>query len=150
MSLGVGKSGSPAPKPMTSRPAALRALALASTARVADSLIAAIRAETRRAADSGMAPSSQPSRGRVHRGAGVPAALAAFDPPNTPDVHWRVRSHVSGRRVARANGDVLRARDGRARTRSQGSSSIGRVPVSKTGGWGFESLLPCEVRRDRP
>ncbi len=26
---------------------------------------------------------------------------------------------------------------------SEGSSSIGRVPVSKTGGWGFESLLPC-------
>jgi hypothetical protein len=25
----------------------------------------------------------------------------------------------------------------------EGSSSIGRVPVSKTGGWGFESLLPC-------
>ena len=27
--------------------------------------------------------------------------------------------------------------------RLEGSSSIGRVPVSKTGGWGFESLLPC-------
>ena len=26
---------------------------------------------------------------------------------------------------------------------SEGSSSIGRAPVSKTGGWGFESLLPC-------
>ena len=25
----------------------------------------------------------------------------------------------------------------------EGSSSIGRAPVSKTGGWGFESLLPC-------
>jgi hypothetical protein len=32
-------------------------------------------------------------------------------------------------------------------SRSQGSSSIGRVPVSKTGGWGFESLLPCEDGR---
>jgi hypothetical protein len=26
---------------------------------------------------------------------------------------------------------------------SKGSGSIGRAPVSKTGGWGFESLLPC-------
>src|SRR4029453_10110417 len=25
------------------------------------------------------------------------------------------------------------------------SSSIGRVPVSKTGGWGFESLLACHT-----
>jgi hypothetical protein len=25
----------------------------------------------------------------------------------------------------------------------EGSSSSGRAPVSKTGGWGFESLLPC-------
>ena len=30
-----------------------------------------------------------------------------------------------------------------ARPRPEGSSSIGRAPVSKTGGWGFESLLPC-------
>ena len=27
----------------------------------------------------------------------------------------------------------------------KGSSSIGRAPVSKTGGWGFESLLPCSL-----
>src|ERR1035437_836138 len=44
---GVGKSGSPAPKPMTFSPRACRALALASTARVADGDTAAIRAETR-------------------------------------------------------------------------------------------------------
>src|SRR5215207_10924650 len=48
MCSGVGKSGSPAPKPITGRPAAFRALALASTARVADSEIAPTRAETRR------------------------------------------------------------------------------------------------------
>ena len=29
----------------------------------------------------------------------------------------------------------------------EGSSSICRAPVSKTGGWGFESLLPCSERR---
>src|SRR3954471_11560871 len=39
---GVGKSGSPAPNPITGAPAALRAFALASTARVADSAMAAI------------------------------------------------------------------------------------------------------------
>src|SRR4051794_29846858 len=44
---GVGKSGSPAPKPMTSWPAATRDLALASTARVADSSMAAIRLDRR-------------------------------------------------------------------------------------------------------
>ena len=47
MGSGVGKSGSPAPKPMTGSPAALSALALASTARVADSAMAATRAEMR-------------------------------------------------------------------------------------------------------
>src|SRR5271170_1602659 len=43
---GVGKSGSPAPKPMTGRPAAFSALVLASTASVANSEIADTRAET--------------------------------------------------------------------------------------------------------
>ena len=44
---GVGKSGSPAPKPMTSSPCAFRALALASTASVADSAMAARRRTVR-------------------------------------------------------------------------------------------------------
>src|SRR5215475_10051773 len=44
---GVGKSGSPAPKPITSSPAAWSALYFASTARVADSLIDPTRRETR-------------------------------------------------------------------------------------------------------
>ena len=47
MWAGVGKSGSPAPKPMTGSPAALSALALASTASVADSAMAATRWLTR-------------------------------------------------------------------------------------------------------
>src|SRR5439155_21412962 len=47
MWAGVGKSGSPAPNPMTSSPAACRAFALASTARVADSVIAPTRREMR-------------------------------------------------------------------------------------------------------
>ena len=32
---------------------------------------------------------------------------------------------------------------GRTRRVTQASSSIGRAPVSKTGCWGFESLLAC-------
>src|SRR4051812_29983559 len=44
---GVGKSGSPAPNPMTGSPAALSALALASTASVAEGAMAAMRSETR-------------------------------------------------------------------------------------------------------
>ena len=47
MWAGVGKSGSPAPNPITLSPAAWRALALASTARVADGETAATRAEIR-------------------------------------------------------------------------------------------------------
>ncbi len=54
------------------------------------------------------------------------------------------------RRVAEAQAASLRSRavpDSRypalARTAPKGSSSIGRAPVSKTGGWGFDSLLPC-------
>ena len=47
MWLGVAKSGSPAPKPMTGSPAALRALAFASTAMVADSAMVVMRRESR-------------------------------------------------------------------------------------------------------
>ena len=47
MWAGVGKSGSPAPKPMTASPAAFMALALASTARVAEGAMAATSAEMR-------------------------------------------------------------------------------------------------------
>src|SRR6478609_8374361 len=48
MKSGVGKSGSPAPNPITGRPSALSALALASTASVADSAMAPMRREMRR------------------------------------------------------------------------------------------------------
>ena len=47
MYSGVAKSGSPAAYEMTGRPSAWRAFALASTLRVADSAMAAIRAERR-------------------------------------------------------------------------------------------------------
>src|SRR3954453_2260799 len=47
MLAGVGKSGSPAPKPITFSPLAFSALALASTASVADSAMAARRAGER-------------------------------------------------------------------------------------------------------
>ena len=36
-----------------------------------------------------------------------------------------------------------------ARLGGYGSSSIGRVAVSKTVGWGFKSLLPCQPSLER-
>src|SRR3954471_3776580 len=77
---GVGKSGSPAPKPMTSRPAALSALALASTASVADSLIEPIRVEMRGWEDCGTGPRLP------HRDTGGPPGCGAdrHDPPVRP------------------------------------------------------------------
>src|SRR5512145_2504699 len=47
MCSGVGKSGSPAPNPITFSPAAFRALAFASTARVGDSAMADTLSESR-------------------------------------------------------------------------------------------------------
>ena len=37
----------------------------------------------------------------------------------------------------------------RTRLGGYGSSSIGRVAVSKTVGWGFKSLLPCQPSLER-
>ena len=51
MCSGVAKSGSPAPKPMTSLPAAFSAFAVASTARVAEGAMPAMRAEMRERED---------------------------------------------------------------------------------------------------
>jgi phosphoserine aminotransferase len=64
MWAGVGKSGSPAPKPTTLSPAALSAFALASMARVADSATAPIRVEIR----------------------AMPAMLSHVPEPEVPDI----------------------------------------------------------------
>jgi hypothetical protein len=60
---GVGKSGSPAPKPITFSPAAFKAFALASTASVADSLMASDA--------SGDASHGQSSRERAPHPGGI-------------------------------------------------------------------------------
>ena len=58
---GVSKSGSPTPKPTTSLPAALRAFALASTARVGEG--ATLRAQEERAGfDMAWSPHAKDSR----------------------------------------------------------------------------------------
>src|SRR4029450_11797259 len=76
---GVGKSGSPAPNPITSSPAVLSAFALASTASVADSAMAATRAEMR---CSGMRRWPPWRLGRTpHRLGG--GASSGHDPPAT-------------------------------------------------------------------
>src|SRR5262245_50524555 len=65
---GVGKSGSPAPNPITRSPAACSALALASTASVADSAIAPILRDTRAGSTGLLIPaSSHPARQRAER-----------------------------------------------------------------------------------
>src|ERR1035438_861983 len=85
MASGVGQSGSPAPKPITFSPWAWRALALASTARVADGETAAILAEMRLPVTP--APPSAPGRVSVcwAMGAMIPYVTETPDiriPPN--------------------------------------------------------------------
>src|SRR4051794_39919803 len=82
MCAGVGKSGSPAPKPMTRSPAACSALALASTASVADSAMAPILRETR-AGSTGllMTASSHPARRAAPRAAPPGLLLPPPFPP---------------------------------------------------------------------
>jgi len=50
-----------------------------------------------------------------------------------------VAGHVHFRIWWRSTRWPVHARTGRHRAVAQ----LARVPVSKTGGWGFESLLPC-------
>src|SRR6185312_13076430 len=88
---GVGKSGSPAPKPITGRPAALRALALASTARVADSAMAAIRSEMR----VPMHPWFQTEARSTASG------LGRFWPWLGQPLHWHLGSRLAVRKHAR-------------------------------------------------
>ena len=130
---------------MTGRPAALSALALASTARVADSVIAPIRRETRR----GRAVRRILLQPWAVRRAGHGRRL---DRP-APARSARLRGSDRCRAVPYARppvaGPPLREH---ARTAVPRAVGVGRrrvvaqlveSPVSKTGGWGFESLRPC-------
>src|SRR5699024_8739502 len=82
----VGKSGSPAPKPMTGRPAAFRALAVESTASVAEGAMAPTRREIRareeelagEVASSEVTFLSWQSSGRVASGPGDNTATGPF------------------------------------------------------------------------
>ena len=82
--------------------------------------------------------------GRRHRGDGDDRAPLAAD-ARAPATDLSQRP-LRGRRLGAGLGTaaILAVP---ARPRPEGSSSIGRAPVSKTGGWGFESLLPCSERR---
>ena len=89
-------------------------------------------------------------RGRRHRGDGgddrapLPAAR-----PVPPELTAQLPSAAPGpsparRHPPRETPDTAAILAVSARPkRPEGSSSIGRAPVSKTGGCGFESLLPC-------
>src|SRR5438874_7999270 len=53
----------------------------------------------------------------------------------------RERSEPAKRRASERVGES----EGRSPSVEEDSSSIGRAPVSKTGGWGFDSLLSCQI-----
>src|SRR5207302_9653819 len=68
----------------------------------------------------------------------------------TPPIGWSTRSTAGGagsircterrvRQTTSVSGDV------EVRCCLQGRSSVGRAPVSKTGGRGFKSLRPCQL-----
>ena len=147
MCSGVGKSGSPAPKPITSTPAAFSALALASTARVADGAMAPIRW---RCVDAVV--------GRSRAAAAVTASIMSHGRRSRARPHGRgtrrrsLRVHWLGlgRRPCRG-APALRC-TGVDAPGVEGRSSIGRAPVSKTGCCRFKSCRPCRspARRHSP
>jgi hypothetical protein len=120
---------------------------LASTASVADSVIAEIRAEILFCADA-MTPivASPGPLARSGHALSDPLMIvnradAALMPIGSTGAagHRRLTYPVLTHWVV---GACLAAE---GRTDSQRAvAQLARVPVSKTGGWGFESLLPCE------
>src|SRR5450755_1035132 len=120
---------------MTGRPAALSAFALASTARVADSAIDPMRRDTRRA--GGVEPDG---------GGELAGAVMTVIVPRRPG--WARPGFPSSRRARTLSGlDPTSWLDFMARVPRRAVAQLVRVPVSKTGGWGFESLLPCSTDR---
>src|SRR5215207_403183 len=82
MCAGVGQSGSPAPKPTTFSPCACRDFALASTARVAEGVMDAIRALIRLTGCHALtvAPPPSPQSGQFEADAiRIPAGLLPSD-----------------------------------------------------------------------
>src|SRR4051794_985757 len=154
---------------MTGRPAALRALAFASTASVADSAMPPTSLEMRGRPDAGvevpggvaasvMAPSfhrrPDPDT-RVRRTADVPvgrqptwlgSTSASAYPYTFQSVGLTLGRHA---RNLTESERPARRRNGRPGPDEppKGTSSTGRASVSKTEGWGFKSLVPCESRR---
>jgi hypothetical protein len=159
---------------MTGRPAAFSALALASTASVADSEIADTRAETLVGMGSILAPAGQ-CPAAIYSGGRTAVSLLAGQPGYRPgltavprglavrrggvlDVHClnrqpscRMRQHARRLTVFAAKQFVLEAVVLKLWClKLRAVAQLARVPVSKTGGWGFESLLPCECGPAKP
>ena len=86
-------------------------------------------------------PKGEPRGARNADGRAV-AVGQKVDPEASPDVH----SSTFGRSALALACRLAPTRAWVAVARTEGNSSIGRVPVSKTGGWGFKSLLPCQAR----
>src|SRR5579871_5220388 len=150
---------------MTGRPAAFSALALASTASVADSEMADTRAETLVDMGSILAPGGRCPAAIYSAGAGVAARFDA-------GAGWTYTAWTGSRAVVCGSMPewlygwlaVLRREavlclkalsmyeqrppQGAVARSNRAVAQLARVPVSKTGGWGFESLLPCEFGPD--
>src|SRR5687768_5403402 len=133
---------------MTGRPSALSAFALASTARVADSAMPPMRADTRfrTAAVVLMRPMLALCRRSVHPDLHGPSGRFDFI------VGLPVDSGVGGSdtldRHALSTAPTGTC-GGRTEAPPKGTSSTGRASVSKTEGWGFKSLVPCDASRPR-
>ena len=118
--------------------------------------------DPRRARRGGRAP-RRPLAAHRHAASPTPAPSAAPSPPPAarPPRCSSPAPGAAATAVAQPGAGSTAASEGRCYLLGvpgprapEGSSSIGRAPVSKTGGWGFESLLPCcrprTRQRDRP
>ena len=83
----------------------------------------------------------------------VPAEIRARYtalPRGIPDRVYELARVAAGlEAVSYTHLDVYK-RQGRGRVTTKGNSSIGRAAVSKTAGWGFDSLLACHLLHGAP
>ena len=101
----------------------------------------------------------QPGGDRGARGphaSRVPGCGGVGQPPSLPPrpdpagLRRRRRGAPPAQAVARRPGAILACDQPLRGNPQRAVAQFGRAPVSKTGGWGFESLLPCSDRPIEP
>src|SRR5262245_10433048 len=139
---GVGKSGSPAPNPITSSPAALSALARASIASVADSAMAPTRREIRvmlgNAPPSCRPPAPGGRDGRAVPCGHVPAGADRARRRGGPTLRARIVPQMTTDPTAITLPPALRPRDGRfgsgpSKVRPEAVAALGRAATTLLG-----------------